>query len=226
MACSASREAEAGRVSASRAGGHAPRTRERVARKSASRACFCGSASFFILRILSSVGAWGCGERCLAPAGPSDPQLNLETKGMLNESQLCPTATFYMYDQPELDHGWMKTCEGFAELADSVASEKLAEVGLRSQLLHHPLRVRNPAKAAIFYLPIFEATSSLLGEQPAGRLRNCSKAVPSALLRSHHSRMAAAAAVLAVSPHWQRCRGCDHVFLSSHTDSPGAVQHI
>ena len=23
---------------------------------------------------------------------------------MLNESQLCPTATFYMYDQPELDH--------------------------------------------------------------------------------------------------------------------------
>ena len=36
MACSASREAEAGRVSASRAGGHAPRTRERVARKSAS----------------------------------------------------------------------------------------------------------------------------------------------------------------------------------------------
>ena len=144
---------------------------------------------------------------------------------MLNESQLCPTATFYMYDQPELDHGWMKTCEGFAELADSVASEKLAEVGLRSQLLHHPLRVRNPAKAAIFYLPIFEATSSLLGEQPTGRLRNCSKAVPSALLRSHHSRMAAAAAVLAVSPHWQRCRGCDHVFLSSHTDSPGAVRH-
>ena len=37
MACSASREAEAGRVSASRAGGHAPRTGERVARKSASR---------------------------------------------------------------------------------------------------------------------------------------------------------------------------------------------
>ena len=34
MACSASREAEAGRVSASRAGGHAPRTGERVARKS------------------------------------------------------------------------------------------------------------------------------------------------------------------------------------------------
>ena len=41
MACSASREAEAGRVSASCAGGHAPRTGERVARKSASRACFC-----------------------------------------------------------------------------------------------------------------------------------------------------------------------------------------
>ena len=137
------------------------------------------------------------------------------------------TATFFMYDQPELDHGWIKTCDGFAELAHSVASEKLAEVGLHSQLIHHPLRVRNPAKAAIFYLPIFEATSYLLGEQPpARRLRNCTvagKAVPSALLRSHHSRMAAAAAVLAVSPHWQRCRGCDHVFLSSFTDSPGAA---
>ena len=45
MACSASREAEAGRVSASRTGGHAPRTGERVARKSASRACFCVTVS-------------------------------------------------------------------------------------------------------------------------------------------------------------------------------------
>ena len=49
MACSASREAEAGRVSASRAGGHAPRTGERVARKSASRACFCVTASLSVL---------------------------------------------------------------------------------------------------------------------------------------------------------------------------------
>ena len=47
MACSASREAEAGRVSASRAGGHAPRTGERVARKSASRACFCVTVPVF-----------------------------------------------------------------------------------------------------------------------------------------------------------------------------------
>ena len=46
MACSASREAEAGRVSASRAGGHAPRTGERVARESASRACFCVTSRF------------------------------------------------------------------------------------------------------------------------------------------------------------------------------------
>ena len=48
MACSASREAEAGRVSASRAGGHAPRTGERVARKSASRACFCVTETRYI----------------------------------------------------------------------------------------------------------------------------------------------------------------------------------
>ena len=34
-------------MSASRAGGHAPRTRERVARKSASRACFCVTVSGF-----------------------------------------------------------------------------------------------------------------------------------------------------------------------------------
>ena len=60
MACSASREAEAGRVSASRAGGHAPRTRERVARKSASRACFCVTVTYLIFsRVRFSVSGDG-----------------------------------------------------------------------------------------------------------------------------------------------------------------------
>ena len=64
MACSASREAEAGRVSASRAGGHAPRTGERVARKSASRACFCVTSRFLILAMYINV----CGRLLLAAA--------------------------------------------------------------------------------------------------------------------------------------------------------------
>ena len=39
-------------MSASRAGGHVPRTGERVARKSASRACFCVTGKFFTNRFL------------------------------------------------------------------------------------------------------------------------------------------------------------------------------
>ena len=58
-----------------------------------------------------------------------------------------------MYTEPELDHSWLMSCAGFDELSLSVASEKLAEVGLRRQMAHHPMRVHNPRKATVFHLP-------------------------------------------------------------------------
>ena len=134
----------------------------------------------------------------------------------LNTSMQAPP-TVFMYTEPELDHSWLMSCAGFDELSLSVASEKLAEVGLRRQMAHHPMRVHNPRKATVFYLPVFEFVSDRLGA-----VHNCSARpdVPPALLRSHHARMAAAAAMLRKSPHWQRCFGCDHVFASSNTDAP------
>ena len=84
MACSASREAEAGRVSASRAGGHAPRTRERVARKSASRACFCVTVILFssFFASLRGLGVQAP-QRCGREGGPSPkgPALDLALHG-------------------------------------------------------------------------------------------------------------------------------------------------
>ena len=128
-----------------------------------------------------------------------------------------PRTTFYMYTEPELDHGWLESCGGFEELRMSTASEKLAEVGLRRSLHNSPLRVYDPLAATVFYVPVFEFASRMLAA-----LRNCSSNVPPTLLDSHYSRMRMAATVLRKSPHWQRCFGCDHVFASSGTDAPGA----
>ena len=73
-----------------------------------------------------------------------------------------------MYTEPELDHAWLASCAGFEELRLSVASEKLAEVGLRGQMGRHPLRVHSPHMATVFYLPVFEFVSATLGAA-----RNC-----------------------------------------------------
>ena len=110
----------------------------------------------------------------------------------LNTSMQAPP-TVFMYTEPELDHSWLMSCAGFDELSLSVASEKLAEVGLRRQMAHHPMRVHNPRKATVFYLPVFDFVSDRIGA-----VHNCSARpdVPPALLRSHHARMTAAAAEL------------------------------
>ena len=78
------------------------------------------------------------------------------------------TVRFYMYSEPELDHAWLMSCAGFEALRLSVASEKLAEVGLRGQMGRHPLRVHSPHMATVFYLPVFEFVSATLGAA-----RNC-----------------------------------------------------
>jgi len=51
-----------------------------------------------------------------------------------NASLCAPNASFFMYEQPELDHGWMQGCAGFEEMRLSPSSEKLAEVRRRRQL--------------------------------------------------------------------------------------------
>ena len=84
-------------------------------------------------------------------------------------------ATFYMYTEAELDHGWLEGCAGFGVLRMSTGSEKLAEVGLRHSLYSSPLRVYDPLEAKVFYVPVYEWTPI--------PLRRCAIALPTCRLR-------------------------------------------
>ena len=55
---------------------------------------------------------------------------------------------FYMHTSPDLDHEWLQSCDGFAELRHGPTSEKLAEVGLR--VLAPPGRTRHHDARAVF----------------------------------------------------------------------------
>jgi len=111
------------------------------------------------------------------------------------------TMRFYMYDQPALDHGWFRShCPAFSAMRTSSHNDNLAEVGLRHSLLHSPLRVFAPELAQLFYVPVFEYASYMLGE--------CANT-------THRQRMSDAHTALLSSPYWQRNRGADHFFSSS-----------
>ena len=128
----------------------------------------------------------------------------------LNASLATP---FYMHTSPDLDHEWLQSCDGFAELRHGPTSEKLAEVGLRHVLAHHPSRTRSYHDARAVFVPIFEYTSALLG-----RVGRCTDR-RSRQNSTHSERMAAALAALTASPAWMRCGGCDHFWASSGTSS-------
>ena len=71
---------------------------------------------------------------------------------------------------------------------------------MRDALLQSELRVRDPAQALLFYVPVFEFASAHLGA--------CGNT-------SHGTRMAAANTALLASPWWQRHGGRDHLLASS-----------
>lgn len=129
----------------------------------------------------------------------------------------APPLPFYIYSSPLLDHSWLESCPAFDRLYRGTSSEKMAEVGLLHALREHPRRVDDPAMAKLFYVGVYEYASYALD-----RLHNCSRgpAAGSPLHSSHHKRMDGAMRELEASPYWQRCKGCDHVFASSATDSP------
>lgn len=105
-----------------------------------------------------------------------------------------------MYEDPELDHGWFKKCPAFHTLRSSSNNDNLAEVGLRHALHHSKYRVRSPEHANLFYVPVFEFASYLIG--------TCENT-------NHTARMDAAYKALMASPYWKRHRGSDHFFASS-----------
>ena len=98
--------------------------------------------------------------------------------------QLVPT--FYMHDDPALNHAHLRHCGGFAALRASSSAENTAEVGLHRVLRSHPARLR-PGAASLVYLPVWEFTSRWLGE--------CRHS-------SHSGRMQSAWRALRASPPW------------------------
>ena len=146
---------------------------------------------------------------------------------------------FYVYTEPALDHSWLASCEGFERLESQQslhARFSMPEVVLHRLMLAHPARVTDPDKAKLFYVPIYEFTSTLLGADiafqhvpgrapvllnaGAARFNRTVGAYPAdGLMRcngtTHRERMEAAALALKRSPHWQRHLGHDHMWASA-----------
>ena len=101
--------------------------------------------------------------------------------------------TVFVYEQSELNHGWLKACDGFEKIRLSSQNDNLAEVGMREALLASELRVRDPAQALLFYVPVFEFASAHLG--------TCGNT-------THTTRMAAANTALLASPWVRAERRC------------------
>ena len=111
---------------------------------------------------------------------------------------------FYMYTGPELDFGWMRSCNGFAERMRTWYHERLGEVHMRDLLENHPWRTHRAADATLFFIPVWEIVSFRIGD--------CNGT-------THSGRMARAARALKDSPYFrargQRRAGFDHFIVST-----------
>eukprot|EP00908_Phaeocystis_cordata_P009989 Transcript_20827.p1 GENE.Transcript_20827~~Transcript_20827.p1 ORF type:complete len:467 (+),score=77.20 Transcript_20827:129-1529(+) len=114
--------------------------------------------------------------------------------------------TFYMYENPALDHSWMKWCPGFVEWTTGVRMQNTAEVGAHAALSRctNAQRVWDPDQADLFFVPIFPYLSQKI-DRCEGRHGN----------RTHAGRMQHAAEQLDKSPHWRRRQGRDHFYVTT-----------
>ena len=92
---------------------------------------------------------------------------------------------FYMYEEPALNHHWLRHCAKFKDLRAASKAENTAEVGLHKVLRHHPLRTRDAARARLFYVPVFEYASKFVAASCANV--KCSGLLPHCV-RSSTSR--------------------------------------
>ena len=112
-----------------------------------------------------------------------------------------PGVPFYMYTADALDHRWLSNCSGFHHAIAGVRLQNTAEVGAARILRRHPLRVRNPDHAMLFFVPVYTYVSKWVS--------------PGCGNTTHRERMAAAATALRASPQWRRFQGRDHFFVST-----------
>jgi len=112
------------------------------------------------------------------------------------------TPLFYMYTDRALDFGWMHQCRGFDRISQGSQVEWLGEVYLRRSLARHPMRTWDPQAALLFYVPVWEYTSLVLGP--------CNGT-------THRSRMEAASQALLSSPFYAANTSRNHIWATSAT---------
>ena len=111
-----------------------------------------------------------------------------------------PAPYFYYYADGALDHSWLRGCKGFDAIQQSTRNERMAEVPLSDLLRVHPQRTTDPSRARLFFVPVWEFSSLVLGW--------CNGT-------SHSTRMQQAAEALSRSEHYVRSSGRDHVWATS-----------
>ena len=107
---------------------------------------------------------------------------------------------FYYYADGALDHSWLRGCLGFEAIQQSTRNERMAEVPLSDLLRVHPQRTTDPSLARLFFVPVWEFSSLVLG--------GCNGT-------SHSTRMQRAAEALSRSEHYVRSGGRDHIWATS-----------
>jgi len=111
-----------------------------------------------------------------------------------------PPAAFYMYTGPAFPTpDALLACRALRRLLplNEPMAQFYAEIGMYRQLSTHPARVRDPAAAELFYVPVLPHLSVDAG--------SCNGT-------GHRARMAAVASALRASEAWQRQNGTDHVW--------------
>ena len=108
---------------------------------------------------------------------------------------------FFMYGESALDQHWLSNCSGYHAVRTGVRMQNTAELGAAKVLRRHPMRVHDPSRAVLFFVPVLTYVSKWIGQ--------CGNT------SSHRERMALAAAALQRAPQWQRFKGRDHFFVST-----------
>ena len=140
-----------------------------------------------------------------------------------------PAPKFFIYEEPALNHHWLRHCARFKELRLGSRAENTAEYGLHRALHRHPARTRNPSEAQLFYLPVFEYTSKFIGaacnrsaaSSDVGAMNISEAFNPPAGLSDHPSRMAAARDALLRAAPFRARGGRDHVWATTAFSAHG-----
>ena len=149
-------------------------------------------------------------------------QPSLSPRSLIAQTDHIPTPLLCPPVSPPADAGMQSLHARFS----------MPEVAMARLLLRHPARVADPRDAKLFFAPILEYTSTILGARLShqGAASSPQREVPSSRLpvhnfpadalvqcngTTHRGRMAAAARALEASEHYQRNQGRDHFWSSA-----------